>query len=175
MADEAPKEDAASEEPAKKTLLTKTQWMLFGGALLVLILLSVGITVLLSQPGTTPEPATQAGTELEVQVEALEKRISVYEKRLAEMSETLAMVRTRPRRDLTPELLEQLMEQERSTQQLIGVIKEGIGDLSRMIPGSRDWLELYSEQLKEVRSQSKLRLERLQTLGLPESDPPESE
>lgn len=165
MAAETPKEDAAGEEPARKTLLTKTQWMFFGGALLLLILLSVVITALLFQPGTEPEAVSSAGAELEIQVESLEKRVSVYEKRLAEMSETLAVVRTRPEGDLAPALLEQLKEQERSTQELIGVIKEGIGDLSRMVPGSRDWLELYSEQLEEVRSQSELRLEQLQTLG----------
>lgn len=170
MAPETPKEDAAGEEPARKTLLTKTQWMLFGGALLLLVLISVAITALLFQPETESEAVSSAGTELEIQVEALEKRVRVYEERLAEMNETLAAVRSRPGGDLTPALLEQLKEQERSTQQLIGVIKEGIGDLSRMVPGSRDWLELYSEQLEEVRAQSQLRLEQLQTLGPPGSD-----
>ncbi|MDX1588687.1 MAG: hypothetical protein R3296_07090 [Oleiphilaceae bacterium] len=171
MAEKPAQDDENTADNAgKKALLTKGQWLLFGGLLLALILLSVAITFLLSSPSSQKDNP-EVASELRVQVETLEQRMSAYEDRLSELNKALVEVQTTPAGEsLSPALLKQLKQQERSTQELITVIKEGIGDLSRMIPGSRDWLELYSEQLEEVRAQSKLRLEMLETL---ETDGPQ--
>ncbi len=59
-----------------------------------------------------------------------------------------------------------LLQQEKSYQEYIKSMKSGMYDLAHMVPGSRTWLELYSEQMNTAISKSQQRereLKRLQT------------
>ena len=56
---------------------------------------------------------------------------------------------------------ELMVEQEDSYQQFMVVLQQGMYDMSRMVPGSRTWYEVYKGDLDLVIEDSKKRHERL--------------
>lgn len=66
-----------------------------------------------------------------------------------------------------------MLEQEKSYQQHLTALKQGMRDLARMVPGSRTWLDIYDEQMDEALAESRARmkqLSKLQTSELPAID-----
>ncbi|MDF1762062.1 MAG: hypothetical protein P1U57_01515 [Oleibacter sp.] len=62
-----------------------------------------------------------------------------------------------------------LLEQEQSYQTHLSALKQGMRDLSKMMPGSRTWLEMYDEQMNLALQESRdrvLQLSALQTSEL---------
>jgi|GEM_PF-4573149 len=165
MATPDPIEDTGPETVAdRKPFLTLPQWLLFGGLLAVVITLSVAVTVMLFQPATTMARDSQA--HVVAQIGALEDRMTYYERQLNQMSATLNEVAERQtaaeEANIPPALLERLLDQEADLQQFITALKQGMRELSHMVHGSRDWLELYSEELDQVRDKSQSRARALE-------------
>lgn len=64
---------------------------------------------------------------------------------------------------------EQLLAQEQSYQLHLEALKQGMSELAHMVPGSRTWLDIYSEKMDIAIQQSQqrqLQLEKLQTSRL---------
>lgn len=168
MARPDPSEDAASgEEPAegKKTpFLTGPQWALFGGMLLVVITLSVALTATLLSPAVERDERVRG--HLSDQVAALEERMAFYERELntltSKVDELEAEQQAAAQASIPPVLAERLINQEESLQRFISALKEGMQELSHMVPGSREWLELYRERLDAVIEESEDRAQDMQ-------------
>ena len=122
-------------------------------------LLTVGIIVLLERE-PAPEPALQPDLEaLQVRVEELESKIQVYEASFDIYRKSLEIS--------DPAVFQQvLLKQEESYQLHLTALKQGMTELSRMLPGSRTWLEIYGEQMDEAIAQSQARAAELEAIQI---------
>ncbi len=157
-------EDATTEPPkGKNPFLTGPQWALFAGMLLVVVTLSVALTVTLLSPGAERDSTTR--DHLTAQVAALEDRMVFYERELNSLSTKLEEMeqaqQLSERASIPPALIERLVNQEESLQRFIDAMKQGMQELSHMVPGSREWLDMYHEKLDVVVEESSERAEEL--------------
>lgn len=67
-----------------------------------------------------------------------------------------------------------LMEQELSYQLHLTALKGGMRDMAHMVPGSRTWLEIYSEQMDTAIKQSKARMRKLASMQTSSDKPVEA-
>lgn len=144
----------------------KNRVVLMFVALILIVTLSASITAFMiyyfggssTAPGTDSD-ATQA---IEGQAELLEQ----YDIRLAELSAQLKVLDSKIQNSSNATIQRVLVEQEQAKQRFMDTVRSAIYDLAHMVPGSRSWLELYSEQLDEATVKSQQRekvLKELQT------------
>lgn len=154
--------DEEGQESAKKGLLSN-RWVLLGVALVFVVALSTGLTVLVFGPD---EPLSASMGEEMVAKSDSEKRIKQLEEQLATQSQKLAELHTRLESvEATSSIRltqEMLIAQEQSFVAFLEALKEGMKDIAHMVRGSRDWLELYEARLNEVIEQSQGRIVKIQ-------------
>ena len=142
--------------PSKKIVIT----VLIALAVMVAAaLLTFGIIKLLERE-PAPEPALQPDLEaLQRRVDTLEMKVQVYEESFGIYRKSLEIS--------DPAVFQAvLLQQEESYQLHLNALKQGMRDLSKMLPGSRTWLEMYEEQMDEAISQSKVRERELKTMQI---------
>ncbi|TVP54601.1 MAG: hypothetical protein EA349_11085 [Halomonadaceae bacterium] len=165
MTENKPTETPPLETDSKAPLLTPIQWLLCGGGLVALIAVSIVVTLLLSPSGGKPETLVEKTRQVQPSA-TMEARLRQSELQQAQLMERLAILEaTPPPAAIPPALLARLNDQEHSFQQFLETLEQGMGELSRMVQGSRDWLELYSEELEALKNQSQQRQQELQALG----------
>lgn len=59
-----------------------------------------------------------------------------------------------------------MLEQEQGYQLHLTALKNGMRDMAHMVPGSRTWLEIYSEQMDAALAQSKARARKLTSMQI---------
>ncbi len=143
-------------KPTKQMVLTA---LIALAVMVAAALLTVGIIVLLERE-PAPEPALQPDLEaLQVRVEELESKIQVYEASFDIYRKSLEIS--------DPAVFQQvLLKQEESYQLHLTALKQGMTELSRMLPGSRTWLEIYGEQMDEAIAQSQARAAELEAIQI---------
>lgn len=67
-----------------------------------------------------------------------------------------------------------MIEQEQSYQVHLTALKNGMRDMAHMVPGSRTWLEIYSEQMDAALAQSKARARKLTSMQIGQDKAPET-
>lgn len=133
-------------------------------ALIALVGVSVAVTVVVlkfSQPKVIYVEQRDFNS-LAKQVEFLETSSERWQGQLSDINAILDSSSASAFKEL-------LLDQEQSYQLHLTALKQGMKDLSRMMPGSRTWLEIYNEKMDLALKQSKARqqqLERLQTKRL---------
>lgn len=137
-------------------------------ALLMVMVISVGVTAFVVFVG---KGSSKQGNELTAQVSALQEEITSLQAKLEEQALQLNDLKTS-----VPELSKQinnsgngviislLSEQEESNQIVLNAARSSIYDLAHMVPGSRTWLEVYSEQIDLALAHSKNRQVELRKL-----------
>ena len=146
----------------------KNRIVLMSVALILIVTLSASITAFMmnyfgdvsSDSGASKSSETIQA--LEGQAELLEQ----YDIRLAELSSQLKNLDSKIENSSNATIQRVLIEQEQAKQKFMDTVRSAIYDLAHMVPGSRSWLELYSEQLDEATVKSQQReqaLEELQT------------
>ena len=169
--DRAEEQDELSEEQRISMLeksVTANKVVLLILALTLIVAISVTLTTMIisgmSEDSTLGEQEDfiliqQELTALKVQVAAQQATISKTEKAYSDLKGLL-------NNSSAPTFQRVLLQQEKSYQEFIKSMKSGMYDLAHMVPGSRTWLELYTEQMNTVISLSQQRereLKRLQT------------
>ncbi len=148
------------------------------GALTLILLSSVitGVIVLNAQISKIEVPAADdtAGApatpgQLGKDQLALKKEQEALAERLAEIETALASQGTIENIDQVRGMAKILREQENDYRTVMLSLRAGMRDLSRMVPGSRTWLEEYEERMNRSIEASRQREGRLQGyLALPE-------
>lgn len=149
--------DENAPQPRKQPFMNAGQWALFGGLIVVVVALSVALTVTLVGP--TVDRDRESRTHLVNQIAALEERMAYYERELESLEQEQV---EKQQARIPPALLDRLIEQEQSLQGFIESLRSGMQELAHMIQGSREWLELYNEQLDEVVEESEDRQQELE-------------
>lgn len=141
----------------RQPFMSAGQWALFGGLVVVVVILSVALTATLLGPSVDRD--RESREHLVDQISALEDRMAFYEREL----ERLEQAREQEQQaSIPPVLLERLVDQEESLREFIGSLQSGMEELAHMVQGSREWLEHYNDQLDEVMIQSEERQEELE-------------
>ena len=142
----------------------KNRVVLMFVGLVLIVTLSASITAFMmyyfgggSATASDDSEATQA---LEGQAELLEQ----YDIRLAELSAQLKTLDNKIQNSSNATIQRVLVEQEQAKQKFMDTVRSAIYDLAHMVPGSRSWLELYSEQLDEATVKSQQREKALKEL-----------
>lgn len=157
MSDSASREgDAATTAPPRGRRL-----LLWGGGLALVVLLSVGSTVLLfsalqTKPQPSPVNARTVATNYAAasELERLQGQIDQQAREMALMREKIQALDDAV---ADGDLGAALADQERRYQQFLSTMKEGMVDLANMVRGSRTWLEQYGAQLDQAFENSKAR------------------
>jgi anionic cell wall polymer biosynthesis LytR-Cps2A-Psr (LCP) family protein len=144
----------------------KNRIVLMSIALILIVTLSASITAFMMHyfGGVSANSGSSNNTEtiqtLEGQAELLEQ----YDIRLAELSSQLKTLDNKIENSSNATIQRILVEQEQAKQKFMDTVRSSIYDLAHMVPGSRSWLELYSEQLDEAMVKSQQREKALKEL-----------
>lgn len=128
-------------------------------SLLIIISLSVTVTLAIVTALTEEEPMVDLAEidSLKQQLDVLKADSESINKRLTVLNEELPKLRRALNDGSAPVFQKLLVEQEESAQAFIRGVKEGMYDLARMIPGSRTWLELYTDKMDRALAESQQR------------------
>jgi len=135
-------------------------------ALLMIIVTTITITAFTlilakgsDKPTQTTNTAPQELSDLRQQVEDQKSQLSTFSINLSE-------IEGKVNNSSNAVIQSALLGLEKDNQKFLSALRSGVYDLAHMVPGSRTWLELYSEQIDETIEQSKARealLKKLQT------------
>lgn len=154
---------------------TLSRLILYGVAgvvvLLLLVLLAVQVSGLLADDPN--KAAAEQISQLEKQVHGLKGEISELQGQVQKQGAQLALQQSgnlagilKPAATEDPgtvgQLAKTLQGQENDFQQVILTLQVGMRDLAYMLPGSRTWLEYYTETLNKSLATSKARTLELQ-------------
>jgi predicted PurR-regulated permease PerM len=153
-----------------------SRMILFGlaGVVLVIVLVTVIVqTVHLMSADPVDQTAEQID-ELSKQLHSVQGEVSSLKEQLLKQETQLAQVAQQQKGNLAgilkpvqdPGTVEQvsktLLGQEKDFQQVLLTMQVGMRDLAYMLPGSRTWLEYYTESLNKSVATSKLRSNEIQ-------------
>jgi predicted PurR-regulated permease PerM len=167
---DAPLSDAERlEQLEKSSRLNRLILFVLAGVVLVIVLVTVIVqTVNLLHEDPADQTAEQI-VELNKQlhsvqgdVESLQAKLQAQELQLTQLAQqktgNLAGI-MKPTQDpgTVEQLSKTLLGQEKDFQQVVLTLQVGMRDLAYMLPGSRTWLEYYTEALSKSLATSKLR------------------
>lgn len=150
--------------------LAMNRLLTLGLGVLILIMLTSWLTLgLFHYFDDAPEPLQLKLNTLEQELNILQEQQTQLSQHLVSQQEQLSALHQAAQQSPSPSsnaaantlLISTLAGQELSYQQNILAFKEGMRDLARMIPGSRDWLEHYESALERAKADS---IKRYQTL-----------
>ncbi len=142
------------------------------GALCIILLSAVitGTIVIQQSLDKAPAPAEEekltdaageAAPSLRKRLAAIEATQGANAARMDEIQKATASLQIIERTGQVEKMLEILRQQERDYRDLMINLKAGMHDLSRMVPGSRTWLEEYNERIDRGLANSREREKRL--------------
>jgi flagellar basal body-associated protein FliL len=146
--------------------VSKNRIVLWSVALFLVIMISASVTALMifSFSGQTA-PASEGGDDTAPTLEGQAELLEQYDIRLAELSSKLKVYDIKIQNNANSTIQKILIEQEQAKQAFMETVRASIYDLAHMVPGSRSWLELYSEQLDTATAKSQQRIQQLQLLN----------
>ncbi|MCP5161324.1 MAG: hypothetical protein H6999_12120 [Hahellaceae bacterium] len=159
-------------EEQRLTLLEKSvtmnKFVLLGIALTLIIGISVAITTAIVTGLSTDEAKVEpaAFIALQQEVVALKQQLTTQLVANETLQKDITQLKTTIKNSSAPAFQRLLLQQEGSIQEFLKNMKSGMYDLSRMVPGSRTWLDLYNEQMSKAISESEQRereLKKIQT------------
>lgn len=169
--EKAEEHDELSEEQRISMLeksVTANKVVLLILALTIIIAISVTLTTMIissmSEEGTLQEQ--EAFVQLKQELTVLKEQVASQQATIAKNEQTYSELKGLLDNSSAQTFQRVLLQQEKSYQAFIKSMKSGMYDLAHMVPGSRTWLELYTEQMNTAISLSQQRerdLKRLQT------------
>jgi len=179
----AKKEDTEQEAPENKEPLTEEQriaqlekkagtnkLVLFSMALVLVIVISMLVTAFtLLIFKDTKKSNNEADTGLQTEVLELKQQLGSLDSKLNDFSLTIPELKGQLANTQNTTLKRVMLEQEQSFQTFLTALQSGTYDLAHMVPGSRTWLEQYSEQISQAMTHSKDRINSLKSLNSSEA------
>lgn len=173
--DEIPSDlpDSARMQRVEVSLQFQKRLIILLGAVSVILLSSFATGALMLQrkpahPAAIVTSGDETGTEsseLRKRLAAVEQDLETSRLELAAMTETLERMHVIEKTDQVTKLNEVLQQQERAYRDFLRNLKDGMFDLSRMVAGSRTWLDEYNQRLDQAIAEGKAREARLQELS----------
>lgn len=149
----------------KKTGSNKLMLLILALCLVIAITVSVTIAVVGVLGGSDQEFASQQDfVELSQRLDKVSEQLLSVDTRLAQLKGDLAQQNEKISSSGNQIVQGNMIEQERNYQSFLETLRSAVYDLANMVPGSRAWLELYSEQIDEARASSESRQRRLQNM-----------
>lgn len=136
--------------------------LMFLGLILV-VALSASITAFMIYYFGGPSGASN-GDEIYQKLEAQAEILEQYDVHLANIRTEVQNLDNRINNTSNHTLQRVLIEQEQAKQRFMDTVRSAIYDLAHMVPGSRSWLELYTEQLDDATTKSQMREKQLRKL-----------
>lgn len=130
-------------------------------ALIIVVGLSVSITIGIIKTLRVDEPYAKV-SEIEEQIESIE----TINEQLETINNKLTQLDANYKLSSASELKQALAAQEQSYRTFLSAMKVGMVDLAKMVTGSRTWLDIYTEQIDEVISDSEIREAELNKIEL---------
>lgn len=144
----------------------KNRIVLMSVALFLIITISISITVFLIQyMGEGSGSSSQALVEMQERIDEQAELITIYEGRLAQTNTHFTLLEHRVKNNSNATIQQVLIEQEQAKQAFMTSVRSAIYDLAHMVPGSRSWFELYSEQIDTAITASEAREKKLEALS----------
>jgi len=161
-------ENSVLTEEQRITVLEKSvrlhRWLVLAIWLILIIALSVSITFGIIST-TAPDArlfTPQHFHRLQQQVSALSKQNQTQQQTITRLQKQVDVLQHSPGGTRATRLMrDTLIGQERSFQQFIKTMEAGMHDLANMVPGSRTWLEVYTDALDKVMKQGNERVKQL--------------
>lgn len=137
-------------------------------ALTLIVAISVTLTTMIISSMTEDSSLGEEEAFIQMQQEltALKEQVAAQQATIAKAEQSYGKLKGLLNNSSAPTFQRILLQQEKSYQEYIKSMKSGMYDLAHMVPGSRTWLELYSEQMNNALTLSQQRereLKRLQT------------
>lgn len=162
----ATKEDSTEHEPlteeqritALEDKVGTNKIVLISMALFLIIAVSVSATFLVVSIVTEDDTGdSESVLALQAKVTELENTIESI-KKLTKSSRNEFLVLKEKVSNSSNQMLQQVtLEQERDHQAFLEALRSGMYDLAHMLPGSRTWLEVYSDKIDKADAHSKSR------------------
>jgi len=141
--------------------------ILLGLAVFLIIVISVSVTVVaLGVSGGETESAgdTEQLALVQTEIEQLKEQLLSLGAKQAEVSAALQLQEVKLANSGNKVLQATMIEQEASYQTFLSGLRSAIYDLAHMVPGSRAWFELYSDQVDSSIAHSQKRVEKLEKI-----------
>jgi len=167
---EAPEAQAPLTEEQRITQLEKkvgnNKLFLFGIALFLVIIISMIVTAFAILNFKGPENSNnEAVTALQTEVLSLKQQLDSLDAKLDKVAVTLPDLKSQLANTQNTVLKKVMLEQEQGFQKFLSALQSGTYDLAHMVPGSRTWLDQYSEQINSSITHSKGRVKSLKSLN----------
>ncbi|MFT5717616.1 MAG: hypothetical protein ACI9T7_001812 [Oleiphilaceae bacterium] len=135
-------------------------------AVFLIIIISMIVTAFIIHNLKPPEDSNnEAAVALQTEVVALKQQLAGIDTKLGALSVTLPDLSNQLANTQNTILKKVMLEQEQGFQKFLMALQSGTYDLAHMVPGSRTWLDQYSEQISSSMSHSKARIKSLELLN----------
>jgi tetrahydromethanopterin S-methyltransferase subunit G len=142
------------------------KFVLFGIALFLIIIISISVTIFsVIAFQDTEEVSDPAVSALQLEVAELKKQLSPLDSKINNLSQSIPALKGQLANTQNAVIASVMLEQEKSFQKFLATLQSGTYDLAHMVPGSRTWLEQYSEQISLATQHSKMRIQSLEKLN----------
>lgn len=169
--DRSDEQEELSEEQRISMLeksVTANKVVLLILALTLIVAISVTLTTMIisSMSEDSSLGEQEAFIQMQQELTTLKEQVAAQQAIISKSEQSYSELKGLLNNSSAPTFQRILLQQEKSYQEYIKSMKSGMYDLAHMVPGSRTWLELYSEQMNTAISHSQQRereLKRLQT------------
>lgn len=175
----AKKEKTEQEAPEAQEALTEEQRIaqlekkvgnnklfLFGIALFLVIIISMIVTAFAILNFKGPKDANnEALTALKMEIIDLKQELTRFDVQLDKLALSLPALKNQLANTQNTVLKNVMLKQEQGFQNFLSALQSGTYDLAHMVPGSRTWLDQYSEEINSSITHSKDRVKSLKSLN----------
>ncbi|WP_097459164.1 hypothetical protein [Mangrovitalea sediminis] len=166
-----------TEHSSEETLLTEEQRLallersvslnkivLLAVGLIIIVALSVTITIAVvrGMSGDAQLLSAPHFREMQQQLVKLDATVAQQKQEIQQLKTQVQALNQSPVGSGAAMMRETLIGQEKSFALFVRSMKNGMHDLANMVPGSRTWLDLYSDALDKVIAQGQKRIKTLQ-------------
>lgn len=136
-------------------------------ALFLIIAISVSVTIAaigIAGDDSGDGASAEQFVSLQQSMDQLQDKVLTLDTRLAKFKSDLDLQDIKIANSGNRVIQSSMIEQEQHYQAFLVTLRSAVYDLAHMVPGSRAWLELYSDQIDKASAQSVARQKRLEQI-----------
>ncbi|TNC80949.1 MAG: hypothetical protein C9356_11405 [Oleiphilus sp.] len=171
MADDKQEEQEPLSPEQRLDILEKkvgsNKLILLGLALFLIIVISVSVTIAalgLSGGEEQDSANTEVFTTIQSDIDQIKEQLLGLDTRLAKLNADMELQEIKLANSSNRMIQSTLIDQEANFQTFLTSLRSAVYDLAHMVPGSRAWLELYSDQIDQSLAHSTERVQRLKNI-----------
>jgi len=138
---------------------------LFAIALFLIVVISVSVTIIGLTAGGDEETVNPEDLiSLQEEVASLKQLLEEQNSSLKKSASSLSLFEEQLANSSNKVIQDIILDQEKSHQVFLDTLRSGMYDLAHMVPGSRTWLDVYSDKIDKAAAHSKSREKDLSNL-----------